>query len=197
MRYAPTILMLIAVSVSASAPTASAQAPATIASCAVAGVGSPDSAWRQVRGSGFTFCVPADWHARGHGRGSLDAKDWTGNDGRVTWDLGTAPSSMPERAGDITGTVTVISPGTPVQLPPPEPSPTPGDASLCQEPTTTPRLVDGVVLFITQGHCEGTWITTAWSVKPRMYVRGEAHGEETAKLQAQVMQTVRFAAPSY
>ena len=57
---------------------------APVGPCAIPGVGTPDSLWRQVRASGFTFCVPGDWRPSGRARDSLDAQRWNGKIGRAS-----------------------------------------------------------------------------------------------------------------
>jgi hypothetical protein len=192
------LLLGLALSLAPGTP-ASAQASGPVTPCAASGVSTVDSTWRQVRGSGFTFCVPGSWRARGHGRGDADAKDWTGEEGTITWGMGSPPSAMPDQEYEVTGTVTQLSPGEPMPLPPPtnESLQVSSHSPPCSQPTTSPRLVGGVVVFVTRVSCAGTWITTAWSANPRIYVRGQAHSEKAAALEVVVMQTVEFSAPTH
>lgn len=195
MRNTVPILALIqALSVACSA-AAMGQVPEQARPCAVTGVGSVDSAWRQVRGAGFTFCVPGHWQARGHGKSGLDAKEWTGSDGLVRWSLGEPPTTALERHGEVRATVTEAAPGargrrSSSQLQESETGPS------CTRPATAPHLLGSTVLFITRVDCAGSWVITAWSANPRMYVQGEGHGEQAERLLLAVMQTVRFTAPT-
>ncbi len=197
MRNTLLILVLIP-AVSMPYPSAAfAQVSRPPTPCTASGVAAVDSTWRQVLASGFTFCVPGSWRPQGHGQDKLDAKDWTGLEGSITWDTGAPPSiAPPQRRGEITGTITYVSPGEQMPPPTPQPVPTPTGPEPCAQPTTTPHLAGNVVLFITQGSCEGTWTTTAWSAQPRIYVRGQVHSEKAAELLRLVTETVQVAAPT-
>ncbi len=180
----------------ASATFAQASRPAT--PCTASGVASVDPSWRQVLASGFAFCVPGSWRAQGPGQGKVDAKEWSGVEGSITWDTGAPPSiAPPQRGGEITGTIVYLSPGQPVPPPTLQPARTPTGPEPCAQPTTTPHLAGNVVLFITRGNCEGTWTTTAWSAQPRIYVRGQVRGEKAAELLRLVTETIQVAAPAH
>ena len=172
--------------------------PSTFAPCSMAGVGPVDSSWRQVRASGFTFCVPASWRPSGAATDSVDPTLWHGREGSVTWHLGRpeSTSSMGRRA-DIT--VAVVTTGTPVLAPPypAAPSASTGDAESCAQPANTPYVVDSVTVVVTQTACRGTWMTTAWSTTPAMYVQGQTHAVENTKVLNAIMVTIRFASTKH
>jgi hypothetical protein len=154
--------------------------------CAVPGVGSPDSLWRQVHASGFTFCVPASWKPSGKARDSLDAPQWKGDGTSVTWSLGrprsgTGRNDTTEMRGKIVGR------GSGIVQPPPT------STHKCEPATNTPAPVAGGIVMITQVRCDGvTWTTTGWSTAPAIYVQGEAHTAQQADLLVRIMRTIRF-----
>jgi hypothetical protein len=164
-------------------------APVSPPRCTVPMVGSPDSAWRQVRASGFTFCVPASWTPSGRAKDSVDAPQWPGNGTSVTWGLGrprfgTGRSATTEMRGKIVGR------GSGIVGPPPV------ITHNCEPPTNTPFTVDGGVVMITKVQCEGVdWTATGWSTTPAIYVQGEAHTAELADLLVHIMRTIRFTSP--
>jgi len=165
--------------------------PVAFTPCPISGVGPVDSSWRQVRASGFTFCIPGSWQPSRPASDSLDARSWRGKEGSVAWNLGRSESiGPPSRRVDIVGTVATVG-----GMPPPPPSPVPpmGRPESCSQPMSTPYTVDSVVVVVTQTACRGTWTTTAWSTAPPIYVQGEAHSAEDAKLLNAIMVTIRFA----
>ena len=155
-------------------------------SCSVPGVGSPDSLWRQVRASGFTFCVPVSWKPGGHGHDSVDTNQWKGDGTSVMWGVGRprsglARSTAPEVRSPIVGR------GSGIVAPPAV------STQKCEPPTNTPVAVDGGLVLITQLRCDGVnWTTTGWSTQPAIYVQGEAHTTQLADLLVRIMQTIRF-----
>src|ERR1051325_11089424 len=76
--------------------------PVAFTPCRLAGVGPVDSSWRQVRGSGFTFCIPGAWRASKPAADSLDPKSWRGPEGSVTWGTG-RPASLLSAGADNGG----------------------------------------------------------------------------------------------
>jgi hypothetical protein len=162
--------------------------PVTPAPCAVPSVGSPDSVWRQVRASGFTFCVPASWKPGGHAHDSVDAPQWKGDGTSVAWGVG-RPRSGLGRGTTAEGRSPIVGRGSGVVGPPPPPVRT----QKCEPPTNTPVPVDGGVVLVTQVQCDGVnWTTTGWSTAPAIYVQGEAHSAERADLLVRIMRTIRF-----
>jgi hypothetical protein len=55
--------------------------------CPVPGAASPSQPWRQVVGSGFTFCVPSDWNPA-DGRATTTARAWTHGGSMIEWSPG-------------------------------------------------------------------------------------------------------------
>jgi len=170
--------------------------PMAFTPCPVSGLGPVDSSWRQVRAAGFTFCIPRSWRPSRPASDSLDARAWRGKEGSLTWDLGRPASITPSdtvRVVTVTiGTVGGMSP------PPANPAPLTRQSMPClpsSQPTNTSFIVDSVIVVVTQAACRGTWITTAWSTAPAIYVQGEAHSPEEARLLNAIMVTIRFALP--
>ena len=167
--------------------------PVALTRCPIAGVGPVDSSWHQVRASGFTFCVPGAWRPSRPASDSLDPRAWSGKEGSLVWGLGRPDSvgAHARRAAEISVSIVpggTVGPGT---------VPSSGRLSArCLEPTTTPYTVDSVVVVVTQTACHGTWMTTAWSSTPAMYVQGEAHSPEQAQLLNAIVVTIRFSSPA-
>jgi hypothetical protein len=183
----PFLSLIFAVCLSSRGLRAQAT-PVAAPPCTVPGVGSPDSLWRQVRASGFTFCVPVSWKPGGHAHDSADAPQWKGDGTSVTWGLGRPVSGIGRSTtAEITGRIVRGSPGfTSLE-------PAPVRVHKCDPPTNTPLVVDQTVVMITQVRCEGvTWTTTGFSTTPAIYVQGEAHNEKVAELLVRVMRTIRF-----
>ena len=165
-----------------------APTPATAVPCAVSGVGSPDSPWRQVRARGFTFCLPESWRPSGPTKNGLDAQAWKGTRGSVSWGLGRPTSIIgPDVKFTVTGQV-VTGSGTPA------PTPLPAEQQ-CSQPENTQYMIGSVLLVVTQIDCHGTWTTTAWSTNPAIYIQGEAGSPEDAQLLLSAMLTLRLTAP--
>ncbi len=184
----PALCLALCVACTRSVPST---VPVAFTPCPISGVGPVDSSWRQVRASGFTFCIPGSWRPSRPASDSLDARSWRGKEGLVTWNLGRSESiSPPAKRMDIVGTVATVG-GMPP--PPANPAPPMRRPESCSQPMNTPYRVDSVVVVVTQSACRGTWTTTAWSTAPAIYVQGEAHSAEEAKLLNAIMVTIRFA----
>lgn len=188
MRHSKSLLTLFPVLLLACGGNTSQPTPVVLKPCTVAGVGSPDSAWHQVRADGFTFCVPPSWQPSGRGKGATDPKRWLGSQSWVTWGTGRPPADM--RRVDIYGTVVVVGSSTPP--PPPPRSPASDGMADCAAPTTTPVNVDGVSLLVQQRQCGVKWTTNAWSTAPPMYIQAEANTTAAAKQLMTMVATIRF-----
>ena len=187
----PTILfaLCLALGVACARPVPSTLS-ASFTPCPISRLGPVDSSWRQVRGSGFTFCIPGSWRPSRQTSDSLDARAWRGQEGSVTWGVGRPEATGPTvRRAEIVGAVGTTG-GMP--LPPANPAPIQRPAS-CSPVTNTPFTVDSVAVVVTQTACRGTWMTTAWSSAPAIYVQGVAFSAENAKLLNAIMVTIRFA----
>jgi len=84
----------------------------------------------------------------------------------------------------------VVPVGTPI---PSAPSAPPPDVESCAQPTNTPYVVDSVAVVVTQTACRGTWVITAWSTTPAIYVQGQTHSAANTKVLNAIMVTLRFA----
>jgi hypothetical protein len=151
--------------------------PVTAATaCRVEGVGSGTSPWRQVRGAGFTYCVPPDWQPEGKPTATVDPTSWSGLGGRITWGFGPAPV--------IEGSVVVAMPVNEVNsLQPP-----------CPQPWRADEAIGGRSARLSDFECLGTHNTTALFYQPTMYFQGTARNAATAQVELAVFRSVRFAA---
>jgi TonB family protein len=159
--------------------------PVSLVSCAGPGVGTPDAVWHRVHASGFTFCVPPSWRPSGPSRDSIDAKQWHGDGGSLTWDLGLPRSfTGPDVVLKVTGSVVVGN----------NPRPVPEEPHLCSPRKTTLLRVDATNLLVTEVECQRQWTITAWSTLPAMYVQSEGFSESVADVLRLIMETIHFAA---
>jgi len=183
MRGIPAFLALLSALCTACGGHSSDAAPVVLLPCAITGVGTPDSVWHRVRASGFTFCVPPDWRPNGHPHDSVDAKQWHGDGGSLTWDVG-SPRSFAGRDVVLKMSVPVVR-GT-------NPRPIPQESSVCSPRKSTPLALDGGSLLVTEVECQQQWTITAWSTRPQIYVQGEAYSDRVAELLRRVMEAIRF-----
>lgn len=164
--------------------------------CPVTGVLSVDSSWRQVRGAGFTFCVPGSWRPASPGDSATDAKAWGGTVASVAWNEGRPPTLIdPHQVFTTSTTVVTVPQG---QLPPtPVPAPLPAGTSdrPCAAPVSESFLVGTVAMVLTQVDCQGNWTVTAWSTAPAVYVQGVGHGPTADATLVSMVATIRFTAP--
>lgn len=181
--------------IAACSKPASNIAPVAVVACSEPGVGSTSLPWRQVRASGFTFCVPGDWRAAGASRSGSDANRWSGNGASLAWDLGRVASLVPNEQLEAEGYIVTVGPGGGSVASVPARPPSVDPAQPCPPATNTPHLVGNVALFVTQAHCQGVWVTTAWSIQPAMYVQGQARTPEAAEVLRSIMATLHFTTP--
>ena len=166
---------------SASAPGAEPAASVTSAAAEVlpCAVPVPEPArepWRQVRATGFTFCVPASWRPTGRPEGrSVDARTWRGGSGSITWGRG---EYRPQRTESR---IAIVRAG--------EPLPSPGQVRRFTE------VIDGRPAELWDNEFEGKHYTGARWTGQAVYLEGEATDPATARLQLVVYRTVRFAKP--
>ena len=164
--------------------------PTVFTRCTISDLGPVDSSWREVRASGFTFCVPPSWLPGRPALDSLDSRVWKGDGASVTWDVGHPGSIRAPDTRVISSRVVVVRGTAP---PPADPAPPNRWPQSCSQARNTSFMIDSVVLVVTQGACRGSWTITAWSTAPAMYVQGEAHSPEGAKALNAMMVTIRFA----
>ena len=169
--------------------------PAPPTPCAVPGVGSPGAPWRQVRASGFTFCVPGDWRPSGHAPDSLDAPQWNVAGGSLSWNIGQSPA----RSSDCTIEVRmqVVHEGRMGRNPTPAGPPQVRTSDGPRHQPATSITVDGVTLVIDQVECQGRWMTTALGTTPRVVITAVARTLQTAQQQLAAIHTIRFPIPSH
>ncbi|HEX8672747.1 MAG TPA: hypothetical protein VF710_12705 [Longimicrobium sp.] len=134
--------------------------------------------WREVQATGFTFCVPANWRPLGRARNGVDAPTWRGGGGEVKWGTGSHRS-----VATVTTVTTVVS-GPVSAIPRPS-----GNVNRYSE------MIGGKRADLWDNEFEGSSYTGAeWSA-PAVYVAGESRDRATARLQLQVIRTVRFSQP--
>ncbi|HEX8211492.1 MAG TPA: hypothetical protein VF584_15075 [Longimicrobium sp.] len=143
--------------------------------CTVTVPGADLTGWREVRATGFTFCVPAGWRPVGRVRNGVDASTWRGGGGEVKWGTGEY------RSGKVVTRVVSVRAGNPLP-----------------EPTGVKRfseVIGGKLADLYDNEFEGDFYTGAKWTNPAVYVAGESRDAVTARLQLQVFRTVRFSVP--
>src|SRR5258708_12144204 len=161
MRPTLAFLTLVAALLAACGRQTSQGVRLAFVACAVPGVGTPDSVWHEVRGFGFTFCVPPAWEPSGDSHDRIEAKRWHRGGSSVTWDLGRPHSFM---APDVVFTVT----GEIVQGTNPRPLPaTPSQP--CSPRTNTPLVLVGMRLLLPPTTRHSTCPPTPFTPLPSSY----------------------------
>ncbi len=92
MRRILAFLTLLSALCAACGRHSSEATPVSLRPCSIAGVVTPDSVGHGVRALGSTFCVPPDWRLAGNPHDSFGAKQWHGDGGSLTWDVGSPRS---------------------------------------------------------------------------------------------------------
>lgn len=158
--------------------------PAAERPCAVTLPGADLSGWKEVRATGFTFCVPATWRPSGRARNGVDPHTWRAGSGSVTWGTGTYRGKVVS----TTVTTVVITGRAAGGLPPlPPPSGPQGQVRNFAEP------IGGATADLWDNEFEGVNYTGAkWSSPQAVHISGESRDTRTAAVQLQVYRTVRF-----
>ena len=155
--------------VQAAKPPESAQ---VIANPCSAEVPSADlSSWQTVSGDGFTFCVPATWHGRGH--------EWRTANAMMQWGTG----SSPQRKITVPSTLRVVDRS---RMPVPS-GPPPTDV---QQST---QQIGGRSATVWRNRADGkNYVGAQWE-SPNVWLNGESTDTPSADTQMLILRTVRFA----
>ena len=164
--------LLLAPSGLAAQDTARAPTPAAERPCTVTLPGADLSGWKEVRATGFTFCVPANWRPSGRARGGVDARTWRGGSGSITWGKGN-----PVR--EVRTVIVAVPVGSPI----PEP---PGHVRRFTE------TIGEAAAEMWDNEFDGERYTGAEWKSRSVYITGEGNGGDVASLQLRVYRTVRF-----
>jgi hypothetical protein len=123
--------------------------------------------WKQVKGDGFTFCVPIDWQKR-------SSQSWHGEGGTVTWSFGpTRRAIVVQRMG---------SPSAPAS-----PSPIPNAPG-----TSRTETIGGIAVTIrTETTQTGYNVVANWGTS-QLNLIGETPTAEGAALCLEIIRTVRI-----
>ncbi|MGH7662705.1 MAG: hypothetical protein ACRENI_00155 [Gemmatimonadaceae bacterium] len=133
--------------------------------------------WQEVRATGFTFCVPANWRpVGGSPAGDHDATTWRGDGGSISWRVGEY------RPRPIRTEIATVRVGDPL------PAASPGEIRHFDE------VIGGRRATLWDNQFEGEYYTGAKWVSPAIYLEGETRSRGSARLQLDVYRTVRFTA---
>jgi hypothetical protein len=168
----------------------SSTAPLASTPCTVKDLPPVDSTWQLVRASGFTFCVPGSWKPRGKVSDSLDAKRWEGDGISMSWDVG-RPKTVALAGGWTKTTSSAIS-RRGMNPPAENPAGPRMVADTCPKPANDTFMADSVVVLIAQSSCGGTWMVTAWTTSPAVYLQGQAHNTVGALMMNAIVVTMHF-----
>jgi hypothetical protein len=156
--------------------------------CAVTLAGADLTGWKEVRATGFTFCVPGEWRSFGRARGGTDAPTWRSGSSTITWGTGNYRGKV------VTTTITTVviegraAGGLPSSLPAAPAAP--GRVRQFSE------TIDGVTADLWDNEFDGVSYTGArWSTPRAVHVSGESRDVRNAALQLQIYRTVRFTRP--
>lgn len=150
--------------------------------CTAIVAGADLSGWKEVRGNGFTFCVPASWRPFGRARNGADAPTWRGGSGSVTWGRGEPPRAV------VTTVVTTTVVSGPMRSVPPTPP--------RSESRTFSEVIGGSSAELWTREYDGRHANGAQWHSPRgIYLTGESRDPGTAADQLRVYRTVRFTQP--
>ena len=166
-----SIVVLLGLAGCASHGAPSGTAPAAVAPRPCSPSDAVNSAWRFVRATGFTFCVPADWRGDGTGTTTADARTWTAGGNSISWGTGQAPV----RTFSMTARV---RPGAPFPTP-------------CQVDRNNEN-VGGAAASVYSNECQGMFQTGAVWSRPQVYMQGEASTPSAAAMELSIYRTVRF-----
>lgn len=155
--------------------TAPANPDQEVRPCTAVVPGTDLTGWKEVQATGFTFCVPASWRPVGRAHNGVDARTWRGGGGELKWGFGT------HRA---VATATTVVSGPVSAIPRPR-----GQVNRHSE------VIGGKRADLWDNELEGSSYTGAEWGAPAMYVSGESRDRATARLQLQVIRTVRFSQP--
>jgi len=144
----------------------------------------PAQPWQLVRGTGFTFCVPADWQ-------SADGLTWRGAGGSITFaSSGSGPliprdviTSRPIVVGEIVETLPADQLPTTIRTVP--------TFAGCAERRLA-ETIEGRSVTLTDTDCGGDHSTSARWSNPALSFHGTAPSASSAQLQLQVYRTLRF-----
>lgn len=146
--------------------------------CTAVVPGADLTGWREVRATGFTFCVPASWRPSGRARNGVDARTWRGGGGEVKWGTGT------DRSVKTVTTVSTVVSGPVSSIP-----------QATGQVNRPSEVIDGRRADLWENQFEGKFYTGAEWNAPAVYLAGESRDGATARLQLQVVRTVRFSRP--
>ena len=167
--------LLLVPRVVAAQDTARVATPGAERPCTVTLPGADLSGWKEVRATGFTFCVPANWRPSGRARGGVDAGTWRGGSGSITWGVGAY------RPQEVVTRVVVVGDGSP------DPGP-PGQVR------RFPEVIGGAAADLWDNQFDGKHYTGAEWRSRSAYISGDSRDGGTANLQLRVYRTVRFTA---
>lgn len=146
--------------------------------CTAVVPGADLAGWKEVRATGFTFCVPANWRASGRARDGVDAPTWRGGGGEVTWGTGVY-RGVAVRTRVVTRRV---AGGEPLQDP-------------GSQVNRFSEVIGGRMAELHDNRFDGEHFTGATWNSPALFLRGKSRDAGSARIQLQVFRTVRFAQP--
>jgi hypothetical protein len=180
MRYGPLLCVLGVQACVAMHPMWTPAARTSANTCGAPDAPASAPPWQLVRGQGFTFCVPADWH-------SSDGHTWRSRGSLLGWCTPDRPDQCPNVAGYISGPIVTNQAQT-------------GAAALVNEGggCSSDRFredVSGALATLFDQYCEGRHVTgIGWWSGPSVEFLGQTDDAVAARLQLQVYRTVRFTA---
>ena len=137
------------------------------------------ASWQLVKSPVFTFCVPGTWQ-------SVDGRTWRSGGSVIGWCTAATPSQCPNVSMQVSGEVTLVTPG---QLPG---APRPASFGTGCSSSRSAEDVGGASADLTESHCGGHHVTEAYWPSLALRFLGETDDAATAQLELQIYRTVRI-----
>ena len=169
-RFAVALVLGVSACQSAG-PPASVESPTPMGACTARVLNVDLSGWREVRATGFTFCVPADWTQRD--------RQWQLRSSSVEWNTG----DPPPRSGRFK--VVVAPAGSPVPA-------TSGGIPRPEDRFNATETIGGRRAELNRAKMGDRYQTSARWQAPNVYLDGEAGNLAAAELHLTIYRTVRF-----
>jgi hypothetical protein len=163
--------------VKADAPVQTAQAAQAVASPCIAVVsGTTLSSWQTVAGDGFTFCVPDNWHGRGH--------NWRTTASTLEWGTGKARGPTVKVVERRVVSRSELAAGVR----------TPSEPPAGTDIQRFTDQIDGRTVTLWRNRINGKFYVGGQWDTPQVWLVGQADDQSSADTQMMILRTVRFAA---
>ncbi len=151
-----------------------------IVACAPSRAGTAAAPWREIRGDGFTFCLPPGW------RRASDVNGYTDRDGTIAWARNGRPVDITS-SRPVVAIVRGASPSDVPQLGVQE-----VQTTTCPAAVPEPEQIGDHAALLRSSECRGSYNTSASWSEPALLFAGVAPSAASAARQLAIYRTVRF-----